>query len=392
LGSSEYAAAPAPYPNYVDNSIFYAQLDPYGTWVDVAPFGLCWLPDNVPWGWRPYSYGYWAVTDYGWTWISEEPWGWATYHYGRWLDDADYGWVWVPGNEWAPAWVAWRESDQWVGWAALPPDASWGPDGLSDYDDNSIPADQWCFVRGHRMLNPDVQSSLAPTVRNQALLQHTQDVTRFTMLEGRPVNHGVELAVVQKLAGRAPQKLTITDMPHPEAGHAQEVQGTMVRMFRSTLRPTAGAANGSAPSANAANANPANANAGNANAGKANSANAHAQPRLAPRPPAAAPKPVATPQALEQQRENQAHQAQAALDRERQELAVEQNEELKQAKTAAAQQQILQRQAVERKALEDRNQRQTQLLKAQLQRRFVKAGGDTTKVKPAAKTTLNVKP
>jgi hypothetical protein len=35
----------------------------------------------------------------------------------------DTGWVWVPGSEWAPAWVSWRESDDYIGWAPLPPEA-----------------------------------------------------------------------------------------------------------------------------------------------------------------------------------------------------------------------------------------------------------------------------
>src|SRR2546423_9736807 len=29
----------------------------------------------------------------------------------------------VPGDEWAPAWVSWRSSKDYVGWAPLPPEA-----------------------------------------------------------------------------------------------------------------------------------------------------------------------------------------------------------------------------------------------------------------------------
>jgi hypothetical protein len=358
-GGSEYASAP--YPTYVDQSIFYAQLDPYGSWLEVPPFGLCWVPDDVPWGWRPYSYGYWAYTDFGWTWMSDEPWGWATYHYGRWLDDPGYGWVWVPGNEWAPAWVAWRTSDEWVGWAALPPEASWSPTGLSGYQESSIPTDQWCFVRGQKMLNTDLRTTLAPSVRNEMLLQRTRDITRFEIRAGRPVNQGVELVTVEKLAGRRPPQLTIVDASQPEHGRAQDVQGETVRMFRNTLRPM-----------------PANTNVQSA-------------PHPAPRPPAAAPKPIATTQALEQQRQTQARQAQAALERERLELDREQSEELKKASSAAEQQAILQRHAAERQAFEQRRERENQRLQAQLKRRFAKAGGDTTQVHRAPAKTVNVK-
>lgn len=34
-------------------------------------------------------------------------------------------WVWVPGYEWAPAWVSWRQTNDHVGWAPLPPEARW---------------------------------------------------------------------------------------------------------------------------------------------------------------------------------------------------------------------------------------------------------------------------
>ena len=106
---------------------FYAALDPLGDWIEVAPYGHCWQPREArtP-GWRPYTDGTWVSTAYGWTWKANEPFGWATYHYGRWARIKRLGWVWVPGSEWAPAWVAWRRSEQYVGWAPLPPEAHSG--------------------------------------------------------------------------------------------------------------------------------------------------------------------------------------------------------------------------------------------------------------------------
>src|SRR6266550_4482283 len=59
-----------------------------GNWIDVEGYGYGWQPDvgvRDP-NWRPYSDGYWAYTDYGWTWITYEDFGWATYHYGRWAN------------------------------------------------------------------------------------------------------------------------------------------------------------------------------------------------------------------------------------------------------------------------------------------------------------------
>ena len=105
---------------------FYDGLAPYGDWLYVDGYDYCWQP-RVEEGWRPYTNGSWIYTDAGWTWSSDEEWGWATDHYGRWMSTRDYGWLWVPGYEWAPAWVSWRTSDDYVGWAPLPPEATWQP-------------------------------------------------------------------------------------------------------------------------------------------------------------------------------------------------------------------------------------------------------------------------
>lgn len=110
----------------VSIDFFYDALSPHGDWVYSDDYGYVWQPTVAQQGdWAPYTDGYWSYTDGGWTWVSNEDFGWATYHYGRWIRLDDY-WTWVPGYEWAPAWVSWRETeDDHVGWAPLPPEASW---------------------------------------------------------------------------------------------------------------------------------------------------------------------------------------------------------------------------------------------------------------------------
>ncbi len=100
---------------------FNAPLTPYGSWVTVGQYGHCWRPNGVAAGWQPYTVGYWDSTDAGWYWQSDEPWAWACYHYGSWYNDPSTGWVWIPGTEWAPAWVTWRDSDDYIGWAPCGP-------------------------------------------------------------------------------------------------------------------------------------------------------------------------------------------------------------------------------------------------------------------------------
>jgi hypothetical protein len=75
----------------------YEDLDGYGRWVNIPPYGMVWQPTTVAGGWAPYHNGHWAWVDpYGWTWIDDAPWGFAPFHYGRWAY-AGGAWVWIPG-------------------------------------------------------------------------------------------------------------------------------------------------------------------------------------------------------------------------------------------------------------------------------------------------------
>jgi hypothetical protein len=84
---------------YVPRDIIgYEDLDTYGVWRNVPPYGWVWSPASVPVGWAPYREGHWAwVEPWGWTWIDDEPWGFAPFHYGRWAFVAG-GWAWAPGR------------------------------------------------------------------------------------------------------------------------------------------------------------------------------------------------------------------------------------------------------------------------------------------------------
>lgn len=90
----------------------YEDLDDYGYWRTIPPYGPVWVPAAVAPGWAPYRFGHWAwVGPWGWTWVDDAPWGYAPFHYGRWCYVGG-SWGWVPGPiyvrpVWAPALVAW---------------------------------------------------------------------------------------------------------------------------------------------------------------------------------------------------------------------------------------------------------------------------------------------
>jgi len=135
VSSPQDGSAPQDNDSSVSFQTFYDQLANQGTWIQTDKYGYVWEPTESDPEWRPYTYGHWVDTEAGMTWVSDEPFGWATYHYGRWVNLDGTGWVWVPGYTWAPAWVSWRESDEDVGWAPLPPETEDGIDYFdSDYD------------------------------------------------------------------------------------------------------------------------------------------------------------------------------------------------------------------------------------------------------------------
>ena len=113
-------------PAAVTTQVFYSALSPYGTWMHVSEYGWVWQPTaaTVNVHWRPYyDRGHWVYTDAGWYWHSGYSWGWAPFHYGRWSLHSGHGWIWVPGTVWSPSWVSFRYTDNYCGWAPLPPRA-----------------------------------------------------------------------------------------------------------------------------------------------------------------------------------------------------------------------------------------------------------------------------
>jgi hypothetical protein len=182
LSAPLVAIAPTPAKAQVTEE-FHDALAAYGRWIVHAPYGEVWVPDAVPPGWRPYSFGHWVYTDdWGWYWISDESeddWGWIVYHYGRWAFDRRIGWFWVPGDEWAPAWVDWRYGGDAIGWAPLPPD-----DLLDVYDDAP---DYWVFVPMRYIAEPRVRVYFVPPERRVVLLRSTYVVNRPVHIRDRRI-------------------------------------------------------------------------------------------------------------------------------------------------------------------------------------------------------------
>ena len=211
--------------------LFYNSLADDGDWYNTPDFGYVWHPTVADGNdkWRPYTDGYWAQTDDGWAWVSYEPFGWATYHYGRWTRLQSIGWAWVPGYQWGPGWVSWRTSDEYVGWAPLPPRAE--PAGsIVSVDYNSVEAvddgytaavdtdydigpDNYCFVGVRQFGAPVLSEVLLPRERNFLFVGSTVNVTNIYYRRGpdRTVvyNSGPDFGFISAHVDRPIQRLRI---------------------------------------------------------------------------------------------------------------------------------------------------------------------------------------
>ncbi len=119
LGYSDYPVYSPAWNQPSFSLSFETTLAGYGEWVTVAGMGRVWRPWVAP-GWRPYTWGRWVYTSYGWTWVAYEPWGYVPHHYGSWAMTS-FGWVWCPGYVYRPANVAWVSCGSYVGWYPAPP-------------------------------------------------------------------------------------------------------------------------------------------------------------------------------------------------------------------------------------------------------------------------------
>ena len=207
------ATVPAALLETGDHQIFFAELSRFGEWFGTQDYGFVWQPMALGTNpaWRPYTRGRWVNSDQGWTWLSDEPFGWAVYHYGRWVLLAEHGWVWVPGDDWAPAWVSWRQNDDYLGWAPLPPETLY--DEVYDYDPGidlayDVSPEYYNFVPVDHFYEP-VHSHCVPRTTVVTIIISTRNVTRFSLRENHVHCGGPDFAWVNRHARRPARRCQI---------------------------------------------------------------------------------------------------------------------------------------------------------------------------------------
>lgn len=258
-----YATPPEIVSAPTEVNYFYPELSPYGSWYLTTDYGWCWQPSVaiIDVGWQPYcDSGRWLWTDCGWYWQSDYSWGWAAFHYGRWFRDHHRGWVWAPDNCWGPAWVSWRYSPNYCGWAPLPPSAHFRPHTGFTYFNASVGVDfefglharDYTFVRSDRFYLSNPRPYFAPASQSTRLYNQTTVVNHVVtgnnnqvIVSGVPVDH------IASVSRTEIQKVQVQDFgPAHRPGVRPDrlvQEGASVAIYRPVIQSGAGAHHVAAP-------------------------------------------------------------------------------------------------------------------------------------------------
>jgi hypothetical protein len=214
-----------PAQTVVTYQYFYDSLSPYGDWIYLADYGYCWRPTVavVDRGWRPYCHGGgWLWTDCGWYWRSDYSWGWAPFHYGRWQLHGAHGWMWMPDLHWGPAWVSWRHSPTYYGWAPLPPGAYYHSGiGFTYWNrhvgisfDFGLGHNHFTFVPTHRFYDRQLYSHAATVQQARSIYNNTTVINNYvTGNNNTIINSGVSRDLVVKATKSEIPTVQVRDLP-----------------------------------------------------------------------------------------------------------------------------------------------------------------------------------
>ncbi|MCD0472470.1 DUF6600 domain-containing protein [Flavobacterium sp. JAS] len=198
----------------INFQIFYDDLSPYGDWINSPEYGYAWVP-GMSSAFIPYrTNGHWVFTNVGWTWVSNYSWGWAPFHYGRWYYDSYYGWIWVPGYEWSPAWVIWRRSEGYYGWAPIGPGISITIAYGSGY---RLPYNYWTCVRDRDFGRTDIYNHYVSSSNNVTIIKNSTVINNMRSDNATRVryNAGPDRTEVQKRTGRTISSVTLRERKSP---------------------------------------------------------------------------------------------------------------------------------------------------------------------------------
>jgi hypothetical protein len=241
----------------VDYRDFYEQLTPHGEWVQVSSEDIGLKPNtasnarsgkdrfllsnllglndaqasapgevNMIYVWKPsndlgvvtvegkapkfmpYTNGQWVHSDAGWYFKAPTPAEEIVSHFGRWVQSETEDWLWVPGRVWAPAWVDWKQNDNYVSWAPLPPSSFISSQSMNN---SLIDDSKYVVVERKYFLEPAVYKYYvsSPGNVNTVLISELARTGGITILNNTIINQGPDVNVIQNIYGRVIEQVKI---------------------------------------------------------------------------------------------------------------------------------------------------------------------------------------
>lgn len=213
----------------VSFQVFYDNLSPYGRWIEDPSYGNVWVP-SVGGDFRPYSSsGHWVMSEYGNMWVSNYSWGWAPFHYGRWTLDSYYGWVWIPDTDWGPAWVSWRSSNDYYGWAPMGPGISLNM-SFNNYDP---PNDWWVFIPPAYIHHPHWHEHYYGQRGNNIFIQHTTIINNTFVDNQHTYINGPRADEIKKVTHKEVIVYKVGNEKHPGKDF---IKGNTVNLYRPSVQ------------------------------------------------------------------------------------------------------------------------------------------------------------
>jgi hypothetical protein len=149
----------------------------------------------------PYVDGRWIYSDYGWYYAAPTPVEEITHHYGRWAFTDGLGWVWLPGRVWAPAWVSWRDDDDFIAWSPLGPEACFVDYEFYDPVVTYIP-ERYVFVERSHFCDDEPYRWMHRDFDDPDHFRHLEKREGLVVVNNNIVNRGPDVRSIERVTGK----------------------------------------------------------------------------------------------------------------------------------------------------------------------------------------------
>jgi len=144
--------------------------------------------------------------------------------------DDYYGWFWIPDNMWGPAWVTWRTSPGYYGWAPLGPNISINIVIVGGYNP---PPHYWVFLPDNYMGHDDINHYYGPRKNNQVYIDNSTVINNTYVDNNTRTTYiaGPRKEDVQKVTGARVKPVEIVENSKP----GQSLENDQFKIYRPVI-------------------------------------------------------------------------------------------------------------------------------------------------------------